>query len=63
MFNQLVHLIQTQSEELTSNVVDDYRSSSGTPKYKNVPPEDLRHSLSQLYHCLGDWLLTQMSQL
>jgi hypothetical protein len=58
MFNQLVNLIQTQSEDLTSNVVDDYRSSSGTPKYKNVPPEDLRHSLSQLYHCLADWLLT-----
>ena len=59
MIDRIVHLIETQSHHLTSQVVERLRDSFVTPKYENVPPEELRRSVYEVYRHLGNWLLTK----
>jgi hypothetical protein len=34
------------------------QSSGATPDYKNVPPEELKDRVYEIYRHLGDWLIT-----
>src|SRR5438093_13516707 len=59
MLYRLVHLIETHSQALSACLLDRVNASEATPDYKNVPGEDLRQTVYEIYHHLGDWLLTK----
>lgn len=59
MLYRLVHLIETHSQALAACLVDRVQASEATPDYKNVPKEDLRDRVYEIYRHLGDWLLTK----
>ena len=59
MLYRLVHLIETHSQSLATCLLDRVNSSDATPDYKNVPPEDLKERVFEIYRHLGDWLLTK----
>ena len=60
--HRLVHLIETQSEELTANLVREVKGSLWTPDYRNVPEDELYASVYDLYRHLSDWLLVKDEQ-
>jgi hypothetical protein len=59
MLYRLVHLIETHSQALATCLIDRVQVSEATPDYKNVPPEELRQVVYEIYRHLGDWLLTK----
>ena len=59
MLYRLVHLIETHSQALSACLLDRVKASDATPDYKNVPPDELRQTVYEIYHHLGDWLLTK----
>jgi hypothetical protein len=59
MLYRLVHLIETHSQSLATCLLDRVNSSDAAPDYKNVPPEDLKERVFEIYRHLGDWLLTK----
>jgi len=59
MLYRLVHLIETHSQALSSCLLDRVQTSEATPDYKNVPPDDLKERVYEVYRHLGDWLLTK----
>jgi hypothetical protein len=59
MLYRLVHLIETHSQSLASCLLDQVEGSDATPDYKNVPPEDLKDRVYEIYRHLGDWLMTK----
>jgi len=59
MLYRLVHLIETHSQALATCLLDRVNASDATPDYKNVPPDELREVVYEIYRHLGDWLLTK----
>ncbi len=59
MLYRLVHLIETHSQALSACLLDRVKGSDATPDYKNVPADELRQTVYEIYHHLGDWLLTK----
>jgi hypothetical protein len=59
MLYRLVHLIESHSQALSACLLDRVKASDATPDYKNVPQEDLQRAVYEVYHHLGDWLLTK----
>ena len=59
MLYRLVHLIETHSQSLASCLIDRVQASDATPDYKNVPEEELRQVVFEIYRHLGEWLLTK----
>lgn len=59
MLYRLVHLIESHSQALSACLLDRVQSSEATPDYKNVPPDDLKERVYEVYRHLGDWLLTK----
>ena len=59
MLYRLVHLIETHSQALATCLIDRVRGSDATPDYKNVPPDELRQVVYEIYRHLGDWLLSK----
>jgi hypothetical protein len=59
MLYRLVHLIETHSQSLASCLLDQVQGSDATPDYKNVPPEELKDRVYEIYRHLGDWLMTK----
>jgi hypothetical protein len=59
MLYRLVHLIEANSHALAAGLLDQVRASDATPDYKNVPEDDLRERVYEVYRHLGDWLLTK----
>lgn len=57
--DRIVHLIENQSHDLTSHVVQRLRDSFATPKYGNLPREELWQSVHDVHRHLGNWLLTR----
>lgn len=60
--HRLVHLIETQSEELTANLVREVKGSLWTPDYRKVSDDELYASVYDLYRHLSDWLLVKDEQ-
>jgi hypothetical protein len=54
---RLVRLIETHSEALAACLLDRVQGSEATPDYANVPPEELKERVAEIYRHLGDWLL------
>jgi hypothetical protein len=59
MLYRLVHLIEANSQALAACLLDRVQASDATPEYKNVPPDELRERVYEIYRHLGDWLLTK----
>ncbi len=57
---RLVRLIETHSDGLAASLLDRTRHSEKTKNYVDkVPPEDLRQRVHEIYHHLGQWLITK----
>jgi hypothetical protein len=54
---RLVRLIETHSEALAACLLDRVQGSEATPDYANVPPEELKERVAEIYRHLGDWLM------
>jgi hypothetical protein len=59
MLYRLVHLIESNSNALATCLLDRVTNSQATPDYKQVPPDDLKERVYEIYRHLGDWLLTK----
>ncbi|HXZ81058.1 MAG TPA: hypothetical protein VEG30_14105 [Terriglobales bacterium] len=53
----LVHLIESHSEELANGLVERLLASERTSDFRNIPPDKLRLAAAELYRNLGEWLL------
>jgi len=58
---KLVRLIENNSESLAASLLAKVQASELTPSYRNVPPEDLKERVYEVYRHLGEWLLGQSS--
>ena len=54
---RLVRLIETHSYTLAAALLEQVQSSELARAYRNVPPEELRQRVYEIYRHLGDWLL------
>jgi len=54
---RLVRLIETNSDSLASGLLERVQSSELTRSYRNVPPEELKQRVYEIYRHLGEWLL------
>ena len=59
MLYRLVRLIETHSQALAACLLDRVQSSEATPNYQNVPAEELKERVYEIYRHLGDWLITK----
>lgn len=57
---RLVRLIETHSDGLAASLLERTKESEKTRNYVDkVPPEDLRQRVYEIYHHLGQWLITK----
>lgn len=57
---RLVRLIETHSDGLAASLLERTRQSEKTRNYVDkVPPDDLRQRVYEIYHHLGQWLITK----
>lgn len=54
---KLVRLIENNSEALSASLLAKVQSSELSRSYRNVPPEDLKERVYEIYRHLGEWLL------
>jgi len=54
---RLVRLIESHSEALASCLLVKVQESEHTREFKNVPAEELRERVCEIYRHLGDWLM------
>jgi hypothetical protein len=54
---RLVRLIENHSDTLASGLLKKVQSSECTSAYRQVPPEELKQRVYEIYRHLGDWLL------
>jgi hypothetical protein len=59
MLYRLVRLIETHSEALAASLLCRVQDSDATPAYKNVPSEELKGRVYEIYRHLGEWLMTE----
>ena len=57
MLYRLVRLIETHSEALAACLLDQVQNSELTRSYQNVPPEELKERVYEIYRHLGEWLM------
>jgi hypothetical protein len=57
MLYRLVRLIEAHSEALAAGLLDRVRTSELTRHYQNVPPEELKERVYEIYRHLGEWLM------
>ena len=58
---KLVRLIETHSDALSASLLAKVQTSELTRSYRNVPPEDLKERVYDIYRHLGEWLLARDS--
>jgi len=54
---RLVRLIEKHSDALAAGLLQKVQDSEFTHDYCNVPPEELKQRVYEIYRHLGDWLL------
>ena len=59
MLYRLVRLIENNSKFLATCLLDRVQNSEATPDYEDVPPEELKERVYEIYRHLGDWLITK----
>ena len=56
---RLVRTIENHSTELAACLLNRVQNSEATIDYEKVSPEDLKERVHEIYHHLGDWLMTK----
>lgn len=56
---RLVRLIETHSDALAAGLLQRVQTSPLVAAYRQVPPEELRQRVYEIYRHLGDWLLSK----
>jgi hypothetical protein len=56
---RLVRLIETHSDALAAGLLQKVQSSPLLPDYARVPAEELKQRVYEIYHHLGEWLLSK----
>lgn len=56
---RLVRLIETHSDALAAGLLQKVRNSPLLADYRNVPPDELKQRVYEIYRHLGDWLLSK----
>ena len=59
MLYRLVSLIETHSQALAACLLDRVQNSEATPDYRNVPSEELKERVYEIYRHLGEWLISK----
>jgi len=60
MLYRLVRLIESHSQELAAGLLERVENSALTPGFKkNVPPHELEERVYEIYHHLGEWLMSR----
>lgn len=54
---RLVRLIESNSDALAAGLLHRVQNSECTHEYRQVPPEELKQRVYEIYRHLGDWLL------
>jgi len=54
---RLVRLIETHSQALAASLLVRVQASEHTHDYCNVPPEELKERVYEIYRHLGEWLI------
>lgn len=54
---RLVRLIENHSDTLAAGLLAKVQQSEMTRSYRNVPPQDLKEAVYEIYRHLGEWLL------
>lgn len=54
---RLLRLVETHSDELANGLLERASHSPWLPNYPNVPPEELRERVHEIYQHLAEWLL------
>ena len=57
MLYRLVRMIEAHSEALAACLLDRVQHSELAPSYQNVPPEELKERVYEIYRHLGEWLM------
>jgi hypothetical protein len=58
MVYRLVRMIETHSQSLAAGLLDQVQNSKLTPNFQqNVPPDDLKERVYEIYRHLGEWLM------
>jgi hypothetical protein len=50
-------MIETHSESLAAGLLDRVQQSELTKSYRNVPGEELKERVTEIYRHLGEWLM------
>ncbi len=56
---RLVRLIERHSDGLATSLLEKVRNSPLVLDYRNVPPEELKQRVYEIYRHLGEWLLNK----
>ena len=59
MLYRLARLIENNSQALAVCLLDRVQNSEATPDYEDVPQEELKERVYEIYRHLGDWLITK----
>jgi len=54
---RLVRLIETHSQGLAACLLEKVQSAEQTREYRNVPPDELKERVYEIYRHLGEWLI------
>lgn len=53
---RLLRLVETHSDALAAGLLEKTKTSPLLPDYNNVPPEDLKQQVREIYRHLAEWL-------
>jgi hypothetical protein len=56
---RLVRLIESHSDALATNLLAKVQNSPQLRDYANVPPDELKQRVYEIYRHLGEWLLSK----
>ena len=59
MLYRLVRLIETHAQALAASLLTRVQDSEATPDYKNVPADELKGRVYEIYRHLGEWLIAE----
>jgi hypothetical protein len=59
---RLVRLIETHSDALAASLLRRVQESPQLSAYRQVPPDELKQRVYEIYRHLGDWLLSKSVQ-
>jgi hypothetical protein len=54
---RLVRVIEYHSDALAANLLRKVQTGDRTESYRNVPPDELKQRVNEIYHHLGTWLI------